>query len=110
MSRSVEQRLADLAGAIAAHEEELDAAGVDRSRPMRLDAVVRQLAIVAEAASHLPDEVVARESEVPWRQVRGIRLVLDHGDRRVDPAIVWTTVDLDLPPLRAAATSLQGLA
>lgn len=109
MSRFPLQRLSDLIAAIdaiAAHEARLDEAGVGRDEQVRLDAVVRQLAVVGEAASHLPDDLVATEPDIPWADVRGIRIVLDHGYHRVDPDIVWRTVDRDLEPLRAAAVRL----
>lgn len=86
MSRSVQQRLGDLIGAVDAitsHEARLDEASVGRDEHVRLDAVVRQLAIVGEAAAHLPDDLVASEPEIPWADVRGIRIVLDHGYHRV---------------------------
>lgn len=109
MSRSTQQRLKDLIRAIAeihAHEARLDGVGIGRDEGVRLDAVVRQLAIVAEAAAHLPDDLSALEPDIPWADVRGIRIVLDHGYHRVDPAIVWRTVDRDLAPLRDAAARL----
>ena len=109
MSRSLEQRLHDLISAvdaITAHEARLDEAGVARDEQVQLDAVVRQLAIVGEAATHLPDELVASEPDIPWPDVRGIRIVLDHGYHRVDADIVWRTVDRDIGPLRHAAERL----
>lgn len=92
---------------VESHEARLDAVGIERSEQVRLDAVVRQLAIVAEAATHLPDELLAREADIPWRDVRGIRIVLDHAYHRVDPDIIWRTVDADLPVLLAAARRLS---
>lgn len=91
---------------IGAHESRLEEVGVGRGEQVRLDAVVRQLAVVSEAAAHLPDELVAHEPTIPWADVRGIRIVLDHGYHRVDPEIIWRTVDRDLLPLRAAARRL----
>ena len=110
MTRTAPQRLNDMINAILtirAHEARLDAAGIGRSEQVRLDAVVRQLVIVAEAAAHLPDEVLATEPSIPWQDVRGIRIVLDHGYHRVDPDLIWRTVDGDLPVLYAAAMRLR---
>ena len=109
MTRPVRRRLEDLTRAIdtiGAHESRLDDVGIGREENVRLDAVVRQLAVVAEAAAHLPDELLAHEPTIPWADVRGIRIVLDHGYHRVDPTIVWRTVDNDLPPLLRATRRL----
>lgn len=109
MSRTVQLRLADLLAAlasIASHEARLSEVGVVRQESVRLDAVVRQLAIVSEAAAHLPDDLVSAEPDIAWADIRGIRIVLDHGYHRVDPTIIWRTVDLDLPPLREAVERL----
>jgi uncharacterized protein with HEPN domain len=65
-------------------------------------AVVRQLAVIGEAAVHLPDELTERHPHIPWQGVRGMRLLLDHEYHRVDPEIVWRTVDEDLPALAQA--------
>jgi len=65
-----------------------------------LDAVVRNLEVIGEAASHLDDDVTALRPAVPWADVRGIRHVLAHEYFGVDVGIVWETVVRDLPVLR----------
>jgi uncharacterized protein with HEPN domain len=39
---------------------------------------------------------------LPWRQIAQVGNILRHGYRRVDHAMVWEIVELDLPPLRIA--------
>ena len=63
------------------------------------DAVERNLEIIGEASSNLPEALLARYQEVPWHRMRGLRNVLVHEYFGVDQSIVWHTVCEDLPPL-----------
>ena len=72
---------------------------------MAQDAVERNLQIIGEAATHLPDEVTEAHPEVPWAQVRGFRNLLVHQYFRVDSAVVRDVIDIHLPPLLAAVRS-----
>lgn len=108
--RSPQQRLEDILAAIRAiraHEATAVGHGLGRGEPLLLDAVVRQLAVIGEAVSALPDEVVGRRPDIPWDDIAGMRLLLDHRYHRVDAAIVWNTVDGDLAPLEEAVTALM---
>lgn len=71
-----------------------------------VDAVILNLAIVGEAARHIPSEIEAAWPGVPWQEMRGIRNVLIHGYFGIDLAIVWQTVTHDLPPLIPILTEL----
>ena len=62
-------------------------------------AVAADLAIVGEAARHVPDEVANDHPEVPWAVMRGMRNRIIHVYFDVDPGILWDTVKRDLPPL-----------
>lgn len=108
--RRTHDRLQDVLDAIDtihAHEAQLEQASIGRDQQVRVDAVVRQLAVVAEAATHLPDDLVAAEPSVNWRAIRGMRIPFDHGYHRVDPAIIWNAVDDLLDDLRAAVERLR---
>jgi uncharacterized protein with HEPN domain len=103
--RTSRQRLADIQQAIDAidsHQREADRVGLTRASQMLLDGVVRQLAIIGEAAAHLPTETTTRHPEIPWRAVVGMRLWLDHEYHRVDSGVVWRTIDERLPALASA--------
>ncbi len=64
-----------------------------------VDAVVRNFIIIGEAASHLPDDVIARHSDIPWREMRDMRNIAVHEYFGVDNLIVWETLQKNLPPL-----------
>jgi Uncharacterized conserved protein, COG2361 len=67
-----------------------------------VDAVVRNLEIIGEAARQIPSEVRERYPEVPWRRVIGLRNVVVHEYFAVDVEIVWTVVRQSLPELKEA--------
>jgi uncharacterized protein with HEPN domain len=64
-----------------------------------IEAVQFNLIVIGEAARHVPDDVVARHPEVPWREMRGLRNVIARAYFSVSLPIVWTTITTDLPPL-----------
>ena len=68
--------------------------------PKTLDAVIRNLEIVGEAAKNIPDDVRRRFTEVEWRKAAGLRDLLIHEYFAVDAAIIWDVVKNKLPLLR----------
>jgi uncharacterized protein with HEPN domain len=70
------------------------------------DAVIRNLAIIGEAANHIPAEVRARSPAVPWDEMRRLRNVVVHVYFGVDFSDVWQTIQKDLPPLKAQLNEL----
>jgi uncharacterized protein with HEPN domain len=73
---------------------------------MVVDAVVRNLEIVGEAARHVPPDVQARCPEVAWRLMNDLRNVLIHAYPIVDLMTVWQVVRRDLPPTVARLRQL----
>lgn len=59
--------------------------------------VQRGVEIISEASRHLPDDLKARHSQIPWRSVAGIGSVLRHDYEHVAASILWTLVQVDLP-------------
>ena len=66
-----------------------------------VDAVVRNLEVIGEAASRIPEDFKAVHAEVPWRRVIGLRNRVIHEYFGVDLEIVWSVASLDLPPLKS---------
>jgi uncharacterized protein with HEPN domain len=64
-------------------------------------AVIRCLEIVSEATSRLPDELKARHPSIPWKDIAAAGNVYRHDYEDVAAKLVWDTVQLALPPLRA---------
>lgn len=70
------------------------------------DAVLYNLLVIGEAVKHLPTALTDRHPGVPWQSAARMRDRLVHGYFHVSTAIVWETVEQDLPLLRAAVSSL----
>lgn len=70
------------------------------------DAVVRNLEIISEASRHIPIDLKARTSHIAWREVADFGNVLRHGYEVVNDAILWSTVEHDLPALRSVVDAL----
>lgn len=63
------------------------------------DAVVRNLEIIGEAASRLPDDFIKRHTEIEWFQIVGLRHRIVHEYFGVDLEIIWEIVRNDIPEL-----------
>jgi len=64
-----------------------------------VNAVLRSLEVLGEAAKKIPQDVRAKHSEIPWRDIAGMRDKLIHEYHGVDLEIVWKTVQEDVPSL-----------
>ena len=98
----------DMLGAcdkIASYNEGLDqAAFVADGRTY--DATLRNLEILGEAATHVPDDVRESHASIPWRALVGTRNQIIHGYLGIDDDIIWSIVRDDIPAL---APSLREL-
>ncbi|MFO8009116.1 MAG: DUF86 domain-containing protein [Candidatus Brocadiia bacterium] len=65
-----------------------------------INAVIRSLEVMGEAAKRIPEEIRQRYPGVPWKQMAGMRDKLIHEYSGVDLQIVWGVVKEELPPLR----------
>lgn len=57
---------------------------------------------IGDAASKLPEEVRESMPGLPWKEIIGFRIVVDHAYHRLDYSRVWNTLSRDIPRLRAA--------
>lgn len=71
---------------------------------LRVDAVVRELEIIGEAAGKLGDLFRQQHPDFPAAQASGMRNRLIHEYFAVDLDVVWRTVHEDLPRLRSSVT------
>lgn len=105
MPRSLEQLLADLDDALDAAAE-LVGAGEERWRAERLLRLAGEAIVgrIGDIAAKLPDDFTNAVPGVPWRQIKAMRIVVDHVYHRIDYDVVWATLTDDLPALRDALT------
>ncbi len=64
-----------------------------------IDAVVRNLIVIGEAAAHVPEDVVAASPQIPWARMRGMRNLAVHEYFGIDVNVLWDTVTGNLPSL-----------
>jgi len=67
---------------------------------MVVDAVVRNLEIIGEAAKHIPDNLREQYQTLEWSRVVGFRNIVIHEYFDVDLEIVWTIATQRLPDLK----------
>jgi uncharacterized protein with HEPN domain len=103
VTRGVDGLLADLAEAVDAAAELVDLGKErwDAERPLRLagEAVIGRL---GDVATKLPDEVIKASPEIPWREVKGMRIIAAHAYHRIDYETVWVTLRDDVPRIGEA--------
>lgn len=67
---------------------------------MAMDAVVRNIEIVGEAANNISEETKRSHPEIPWGKITGMRNKIIHEYFGIDMEILWQTIQEDLRELR----------
>lgn len=73
---------------------------------MRVDATLRKLSLIGEAAMRVPDDVRALAPTIPWRKIVGLRNRLMHAYPATDDSAIWTIVMGDVPELQVSLKAL----
>jgi len=74
-------------------------------------AVVKEIEIIGEAASQIPETSTKALPQLPWPKIIAMRNRLIHAYANVDPSIVWETLTGALPALvRELENALAGTA
>ncbi len=71
-----------------------------------VDAVVRNLEIIGEAVKCVPDELLALQPQVVWKDVARFRDIIAHYYFKVDYEVVWSITKEDLDPLYLAVSAI----
>ena len=102
MKRTVRDFILDMRAAIGEVEEFTTSMTFEEFASDRktINAVLRSLEVLGEAARKIPDEMTNRHPEIPWKLVIGMRDRLIHGYHGVILSIVWKTIREDVPPLK----------
>jgi len=99
---------------VLVYTDGFDQAGFEASR-LNYDATLRNLELIGEAATHIPDSVRTGYPEIPWRLMVATRNRLIHAYLGIDNDTVWSIVRDEIPQLldrlramRAAMHGAQG--
>jgi len=65
-----------------------------------LNAVLRSVEVIGEAAKNIPDEIRSRYPGIPWKEMAGMRDKLIHDYMGVDIETVWLVVRDRIPALK----------
>lgn len=71
-----------------------------------IDAVVRNLEVIGEAARKIPSEIKSKSPEIEWRKIVALRNILTHEYFGINTKIVWDVVQNKLKPIREACKIL----
>lgn len=91
---------------VIAYTGGFDQAGFVASR-LNYDATIRNLELIGEAASHVPDAVRNAYPQIPWRQIVATRNRLIHGYLGIDNDTLWSIVERDTPALLALLAAIK---
>ncbi len=64
------------------------------------DAVLRRLEIVGEALNNTTKQFKENHTEIPWREIIGMRNIVIHDYDNVNIEILWNTLSIDIPTLK----------
>lgn len=75
---------------------------------LNYDATLRNLELIGEAATHVPEAVRSRHPDIPWRMIVATRNRLIHGYLGIDNDTVWSIVRDETPNLLTQLRRIDG--
>lgn len=70
------------------------------------DAVIRNLEIIGEATKNITSTLRNNHTDIPWKQMAGLRDILIHDYMGVDLKTVWNVVENELPNVKDRISTL----
>ena len=102
MKKNQKILLSDIFGCIVLIEEYVE--GLNKEEFLESlkvqDAVLRRLEIIGEAAKKISDDFKKDHSEIPWKNICGMRDIIAHDYFGVNLERAWNTIQKDLPDLK----------
>ncbi len=72
-----------------------------------MDAVIRNLEIIGEAARNLDSDIRKDHPAIPWRKIIGLRNIISHAYFGIDWENIWKIIREDIPEFRDELESIQ---
>ena len=70
-------------------------------------AVIRKFEIIGEATKNLPEDMKNQHSQIPWKEIAGMRDKLIQAYSEVDLKLVWMTIKQRLPELKSVIKKIS---
>ena len=64
------------------------------------DSVIRRIEIIGEAIKNIPNDIKENYSQIPWKEITGMRDILIHQYFGVDLDLTWQVIEKDFPRLK----------
>jgi uncharacterized protein with HEPN domain len=91
---------------VIAYTQELDQDGFV-SNSLNYDATLRNLELIGEAATHIPEDIREANTEIPWRLIIATRNRLIHGYLGIDNDTLWSIIGDDIPSLLSNLVAIR---
>ena len=88
----------DFAEKVLIYTHEMEQSGFEQGG-LNYDATLRNLELIGEAATHIPEHVRQFASHIDWRRIVATRNRLIHGYLGIDNDTLWSIIQTDVPPL-----------
>jgi len=101
MQRNITVYLQDIKDSVAKIQSYTDGYDLEqfRSDSRTVDAVIRNLEVIGDAAKKLPEDVRAKDAPAEWRKIGGLRDIFSHEYFGIDSEMIWDIVVRKLPVL-----------
>jgi uncharacterized protein with HEPN domain len=101
MTRSVSLFIKDILQNMSDAMEFIEGVSYDQfaADKKTLNALLRSIEVIGEAAKNIPDEVRANYPRVPWKEMSGMRDKVIHSYFGVDRQTVWLVVKNRIPAI-----------
>lgn len=72
-----------------------------------IDAVIRNLEVIGEASTNIPEDVRKKYPAVPWKRMIGLRNIMIHGYFGIDLGIIWEIITRNLPETKPLVKNMS---
>ncbi len=88
----------DFAEKVLIYTHEMEQSRFEQSG-LNYDATLRNLELIGEAATHIPEHARQFASHIDWRRIVATRNRLIHGYLGIDNDTLWSIIQTDIPAL-----------
>lgn len=102
MKRRFDLYLKDILEAIERVQEYVGSKDIEEfiKEKIMVDAVLRNLEVIGEAATQLQEEIKKKYPTIPWRDIQDFRIVVAHHYWKVNQQRIWDIIEHKLDSLK----------